>query len=378
MKVADLVAVMKRLAPLEYAESWDKVGLLIGSADRELKGPVLLTIDLSEAVIDEADRVKAGAVIAYHPPVWEPLARVTDATPRQRVVMWALERGLAGYSPHTALDAVPGGVTDWLCEGLSGGSNGRILGDVRALRSHAERSPTREVKIVTFVPRAELDRVRDALASAGAGIIGQYVRCSFATPGQGSFVPGEGSRPHVGVPGRLERVDEMRLEMVCSKAALPLAIETMRRFHPYEEPAIDIVELQPIPRRSAGSGRRLVLDKPATARELAERLKAWVGRNRASFATAGREDVPITRVGVVPGSGEGLSRLARDEGCEVFVTGEMKHHEVLGALNAGMGVVLGGHTATERGYLPRLRDRLAKEGVEALVSQADREPLITI
>jgi dinuclear metal center YbgI/SA1388 family protein len=358
---------------------------------------VLLTIDLTERVMQEAIAMKAGAVIAYHPPIFEPLARVTDATPRQRVILHALEHRIAIYSPHTALDNIPGGVTDWLCEGLSLGDPtptraGKIHGDCRALAPHARAPRTQEVKLVTFVPEREADRVREALASAGAGMIGAYQVCSFSTPGTGTFLAGEGTNPfttstgRTAAPGGLERVSELRLEMVCSKAALPLAMETLRRFHPYEEPAIDAYELMPEPKRSAGSGRRLVLDKPATVAELAQRLKAFTGRDSVRYALADPSyDRPVKYVGVVPGSGEALSRLAREEGCEVFVTGEMKHHEVLGALNAGMNVLLGGHTSTERGYLARLKAAmeqlepgLTQDGRRVELSREDRTPLVTV
>ena len=183
----------------------------------------------------------------------------------------------------------------------------------------------------------------------------------------------------VGQPGQLERTEEVRLEMVCGASALPLAMEMIRQFHPYEEPAIDVFPLAPQPTRSSGQGRRLVLDKPATVAELAQRLKAFLKRDRIRYAIAG-EDHPVTRIGIVPGSGASLSRLARDEGCELFVTGEMKHHEVLGALNAGMSVILGNHTSTERGYLPRLAQQIQKAapGLSVLVSRVDQDPLITV
>ncbi len=390
MDIGDLVNIMQRLAPLDHAESWDKVGLLAGDRTRPLAGPVLLTIDLTERVMAEAIAMKAGAIVAYHPPIFEPLTRITDATPRQRVILRALEHSIAIYSPHTALDNIPGGVTDWLCEGLSGGEAapgraGKIHGDCRALAPHARAPGTQQVKIVTFVPEAQVEKVRGALASAGAGIIGGYQVCSFATSGTGTFLGGESTSPAVGKLGELERVSEIRLEMVCSKAALPLAIETLRRFHPYEEPAIDAYELMPLPRRSAGSGRRLVLDKPATVAELAQRLRAFTGRESVRYALADPDhDRPVKYIGVVPGSGESLSRLARQEGCELFVTGEMKHHEVLGALNAGMNVLLGGHTSTERGYLHRLRyaieqadASLAAPGA-VVVSKVDQTPLVTV
>ncbi len=381
MLVSDLADVMQRLAPLEYAESWDKVGLLAGDAGRELAGPVLLAIDLTEHVLEEAVGLGCGAIIAYHPPIFEPLARVTNATPRQRVVLRAIEARIAIYSPHTALDAVAGGVTDWLCEGLSEGSAGKVNGDCRALTPHPHHSPTQQVKIVTFVPEADVDRVREAMASAGAGLIGEYHLCSFNVTGTGTFVGGQGTRPSVGQPGRLERVSEVRLEMVCSQAGVALATELLRRFHPYEEPPIDVYELRPIPARHEGSGRRLVLDRPATVAELAQRLRGFLKRDRIRYALADpRDDRPVTRVGVVPGAGESLSKLARSEGCQVFVTGEMRHHEVLGALNAGMSVILGGHTTTERGYLPRLKERLeaTAPGLRAVVSQTDQDVLVTV
>jgi dinuclear metal center YbgI/SA1388 family protein len=379
MNVQDLVQVMQSIAPLEYAESWDKVGLLVGDSGRELTGPVLLTIDLTERVLAEAMKLKASAVIAYHPPVFEPLSRITDATPRQRIVLRAVEAGIAIYSPHTALDAVPGGIADWLCEGLSGGETGSIKGDCRALTPHAKLPFTQQVKIVTFVPAHDSEKIRGALASAGAGLIGDYQLCSFAVSGTGTFLGGEGTTPAVGRAGSIEHVAETRLEMVCSKAALALALETLRRFHPYEEPAIDVYDLVPQPSRSAGAGRRLALDHPETVAQLAQRLKTFLKRDRVRYALA-FDDRPVTRIGVVAGSGESLSKIARTEGCEVFVTGEMKHHEVMGALNAGMSVILGNHTSTERGYLPRLATWMSEVAPElrVVVSTVDQDPLVTV
>src|SRR5262249_16907459 len=156
---------------------------------------------------------------------------------------------------------------------------------------------------------------------------------------------GDESSPTVGAKGRLESVAEHRLEMVCSRAALPLAIETLRRFHPYEEPAVDVYELVARPQRQGGPGRRLTLDQPAAMPELCVRLKRHLGITMVKLARAG-EDRPVKRIGVCAGSGSDLATLARAEGCEIYVTGEMTHHEVLAQLNEGMSVILAGHTNT--------------------------------
>lgn len=378
--VGDLARAMQSFAPLEDAESWDRVGLQVGSRSQSIDGPVLLTIDLTEKVLEEALSVRASVILAYHPPIWEPIDRLTDATPKQKLLLRAIRAGLAIYTPHTALDAAPGGIADWLCEGLSAsGVVGKVAGDCRALEPASRRDANREMKIVTFVPTSHVEAVRNALASGGAGIIGKYRVCSFAIDGTGTFLGGEGSRPAVGEAGKLEQVAEVRLEMVCSRAALPLALATLRHFHPYEEPAIDVYALEGEARRGVGPGRRLVLDRPATVRELAERLRGHLDRVRLRMALVG-DDWPVTTLGVVPGAGASLMKSAMAQKCEVFITGEMKHHEVMECIGSGMGVLLAGHTNTERGYLVRLAERLRglMPGTEFRQSVADRDVITSL
>lgn len=378
MLVSDLTAAMQAIAPTRYAEPWDNVGLLLGDPDRPLRGAVLLTIDLTEAVVAEARDMGAGAVVAYHPPLFHPVKRITASTGTGRVILAALEAGLAVYSPHTSLDAAPGGMTDWLADGLIP-RDGVAKADRRALRPHIARRETEEVKIVTFVPEVSLDQVRAALASGGAGRIGGYELCSFSSPGTGTFFGAEGTDPAVGEAGRLEQVQEVRLEMVCSRKALPVAIETLRQFHPYEEPAIDVYDLLGRPERKAGAGRRLVLDQPTTVEKLAQSVKEYLGVRGVYVAKAeGRGSELVDTIGVCCGSGGELAEVALAEGCHVYITGEMKHHETLAAVEAGMSVITAGHTATERGYLPHLATRLRETlpGIRVEVSHTDRSPFV--
>jgi dinuclear metal center YbgI/SA1388 family protein len=384
--VGALVNAVEGIAPLALAEPWDRVGLHIGRRDDVLTGPVLLTIDLTEDVMDEAVSMGASAIVSYHPPIWEPLTTLTDATAPERIARRAVAAGIAVYSPHTALDATPGGVTDWLCEGISGSTEaGVIRGDCRALVPACLARGGEKVKLVTFVPEGDVDTVRNALGTAGAGVIGAYRLCSFGSVGEGTFFGGAGSHQQTGKSGRLERVEERRLEMVCSRSALPLAVETLRHFHPYEEPAFDIYELVPAPERQSGPGRRLVLDQPATLAAIAGRLRTHLGRSRLKVAYPNREgddgkDRAVRSIGVVPGAGASLLERAAAEGCELFITGEMRHHDVLAAQNRGVRVMLAGHTNTERGYLPRLVGVLGSRlaGLDIQISQRDRDPLVEV
>ena len=366
---ADLVAAIDKLAPPSLAESWDNVGLLAGDRGAALAGPALLTIDLTERVMDEAESIGAGAIIAYHPVIFSPIKRLTADDAKQRLVLRAVRAGMLIYSPHTAIDAAPGGLNDWLVSGVGDG-------DCRALTMNQDT--VARVKIVTFVPPAHVERVRNALASASAGRIGGYELCSFAAPGTGTFLGGEGTNPAIGEAGRLESVDELRLEMICNRASTALAIETLRSLHPYEEPAIDVYELAPLPLRNAGSGRRVMLDQPLMFTKLLENIKAHLGVERVKYATPWQEpDHPVRSVGVCAGAGQSLLGPAADQGCDVFLTGEMRHHEILSALERNIAVVLAGHTNTERGYMPTFAKRLAQvePSIEFRVSEVDRTPV---
>ena len=366
--VRDLVGAIDSIAPFAFAEDWDNVGLLVGRPDNPVQR-VLCTIDLTPAVMDEAVAERAEAIVSYHPTLFKPFKRLAEGTPAERMAMRLLERGIAVICPHTALDAAQGGLNDWIAAGLG-------TGDVRALVPHAALPATEETKIVTICPQEAIDRLRDALAAIGAGVIGGYERCSFEIKGNGTFFGGAGTEPKVGQPGRLERVEESRLEMVCPKRALALAVETIRQFHPYEEPVVEIYPLAPRPERGIGGGRRITLDAALSADDIAARLKKRFGVTSVGIALP--EGAPLSHrtIGISAGSGGEHLDAAIAQGCSLFVTGECRHHDVLAALAQGCGVLVAGHTNTERGYLPVLAERLGDilHGVQFVVSKADRDP----
>lgn len=374
MLVSDLASAMHSIAPLDLAEEWDNVGLLFGDGSRALAGPVMLTIDLTTAVVDEALAMNAGAIIAYHPPIFRPFKRLTADSMHGSLLLRLIERGVAIYSPHTALDAAPGGVTDWLIDQAC--ETPPAPGMRAALTPAADREGNQTHKIVTFVPKDAAERVRAALAAAGAGSIGSYELCCFTIEGRGSFKGNDSSSPTFGQRGQLESVDEVRLEMVCGQSSLAAAIEALRSVHPYEEPAVDVYTLAPKPRRGAGSGRIVTLERPTSAEVVTNRLKQRLKLSHVQLALPPQAAV-LSRIAAVPGSGAALLDAAMDAGADCFITGEMKHHEVLGALDRGCAVILAGHTETERNYLPVLATRLKgiNTAFDARVSRADASPL---
>lgn len=378
MQTAELVALMEQLAPPELAEDWDNTGLIVGDPDDDLTGPVMLTIDLTMPVVAEAIEHSCGAIVAYHPPIFRPIRTLTPDAPKGRVLLSALGAGIALYSPHTALDATTGGVADWLLDGcMSDDGVEGVQDDRLALNPFGRVDQGATHKLITFAPREHAEAIRDALARAGAGVIGNYTHCAFFTEGRGSFLPGPGASPAVGEPGTLESVQEVRIEMVLGLRSLPAAIAALRAAHPYEEPAFDVQALAAPPDASRGPGRCATLPREIDPASLAQRVKRRLNVPKVTLASVGR---PIRRVGVCPGSGASLIDAAIAHNCDAFVTGEMSHHETLAANDAGLSIILAGHTETERGYLPVLASRMQKlaPALEVVISRADASPFQVI
>ena len=369
MIVRDFIEHMETIAPPEAAESWDNVGLHVGSIHWPARR-VMLTIDLTDDILEEAISQKAQLIVAYHPLVFEPLKSLTDRTMKERIALRAAGEKIAIYCPHTALDAARGGVNDWLAAGCG-------AGDVRALDCARSLPESEQCKIITFCPADAADQLRNALAAVGAGRIGDYEQCSFETLGMGTFLGGADTKPLIGRAGRLERTEELKLEMVCPESALGLAVLTLRRFHPYEEPPIEVHKLELRPDREIGSGRRVILDQRVSLKELVERIKKQLGVRQVQVAAARRSARTIQRIGLCAGAGQSFLDTAIAQRCQVFLTGEMGHHHILDAQARGCSVILAGHTNTERGYLKVLKRTLQglAPGATITVSRRDAHPL---
>ncbi|HEX3356799.1 MAG TPA: Nif3-like dinuclear metal center hexameric protein, partial [Tepidisphaeraceae bacterium] len=258
MKLQNLIAALEEIAPTRYAESWDNVGLLVGDPEQSVSR-AMLTIDYTSAVADESRTEKCDCVIAYHPPIFETIKRLTSNS----LIFDAIRRGVAIYSPHTALDVASGGTNDLLADILA-------LIDRSPLKS--SQTASKQYKLVTFVPANAEEKVSESLFAAGAGRIGDYSSCSFRTPGTGTFFGEPGTNPTVGQAGKFEQAEEIRLETVVPLNRIDDIIRALKQTHPYEEPAFDLVQLAAAP-EGVGIGRIGKLPGDATADMLINRIK---------------------------------------------------------------------------------------------------------
>lgn len=349
VRIHDLTGLLNALYPPALAESWDNAGLQVGDPSAPVRG-VLVCLDPSEKALEAAAALSVQALISHHPLIFSPLRTVAPTDETGRVLFGAVRAGIAVLSAHTNLDRGENGLNDWLAErlGIEGGQP-LVLGEPDL------------VKLVVYAPAGYEDAVAEALFRGGAGQIGNYDGCSFRTRGTGTFRPGSGATPFVGEVGRTERVDEIRLETILPRDRIGRVVERMKKAHPYEEPAHDLIPLGNR-RGDVGLGRIGKLPASLSLDAFAARVKTSLGS--PSVRVVGDGTRQVRKVAVCGGSGASVLGEALRQGADVLVTGDLKYHEARRAESEGIAVVDAGHFATERLMVPHLAAALRRGAEE--------------
>ncbi|MDI6692939.1 MAG: Nif3-like dinuclear metal center hexameric protein [Anaerosomatales bacterium] len=356
VRVRDVAELLQHRFPSSWAEPWDSVGLRIGDPERSVER-VYVALDATVASIREAAAHGCQALVTHHPPFLGDLRSVTADGGAGTIVVEALSLGVAVISEHTNLDRSPEG---WKALAARCG-----FGSVRPLERSLE-----DVDLVTvFAPEGAEDRLIDAMARAGAGRIGTYERCAYTAPGIGTFTPLPGSAPAYGDGGHTS-VPELRIEMVAPPGDGERVARAAREAHPYEEPLITVARVSR-PRAQASLGA--VAD---TARMTLDELAATVSeRLEVPVRVWGPPDTELSRIAFANGSGGSLIPAARAAGADAIVLGEVRYHDALTALEAGLTIVEAGHDATELPLVDVLAGVLTESlGSDAVVQQP-RSPM---
>lgn len=366
IKCGEIAEYMEELAPPQLAEDWDNVGLIVGSRQKKVER-IMLCLDASSEVVDEAVENKVDMIISHHPLIFKGIKKINDESSIGKRLLKLAENSISLYSAHTNLDTCEDGVNRQLAQVLE-------LINIINLNTYREEEV---FKLVVFVPVSHNDAVREAVSREGAGWIGNYSSCTFSTCGTGTFKPLEGTNPFTGSIGKLEKVDEYRLETVVPESRLKRVINSMIKAHPYEEVAYDIYPLK-IKGKTYSLGKIGNTNKPVDLMEFAELVK---------------EKLKIENVRVIGGCKDKISRVAVfcgsfdrdwvdfDSGeFDVLVTGDVKYHDAVDIVEAGKCVIDAGHYGTERIVLPSLKQMLARKfnNVEIILSSMVKDPFKVI
>ena len=314
----DITNFLESLAPLSLQESYDNAGLITGDINAEIT-TVLITLDVTEKVVDEAIQKKARLIVAHHPIIFTGLKKITGKNYVERTIIKAIKNDIAIYAAHTNLDSVDGGVNHKICEKL-GLQNCKIL----------QPAGGQLKKLVTFVPVDHVVQVREAVFNAGAGNIGNYDSCGFIAEGLGSFRGNEFTNPFVGKKGEIHLEKEIRFETIFPGYLQGKITAALQKSHPYEEVAYDIY---PLDNKfdKIGMGMVGTLAKPVTENEFLKQLKSTF--NTGLIKHTALMGKPVQKVAVCGGAGSFLLNAAIAANADIFVSGDFKYHQFFDAEN---------------------------------------------
>jgi len=345
MTIQDVTNYLESFAPLQYQESYDNAGLIVGNSKNEVTG-VLVCLDSTEEIVDEAIERKCNLIVAHHPIVFSGLKKITGKNYIERTVIKAIKNDVAIYAIHTNLDNMLSGVN-------------AIIGKKLGLINSQILSPSKNNlrKLITFVPVSHAEKVSESLFVAGAGNVGGYDECSFNSLGEGTFRAGESTNPFVGEKGKRHIEQEQKIEVIFPIDKERTVLAALMESHPYEEPAYDILQLQNN-NPTIGAGLIGELENEVDEITFLKSLKPLMKTDciRHSSLIGGK----VKRIAVCGGSGSFLLKHALQQKADVFITGDFKYHEFFDAENRIIIADIG-HFESEQHTIELLADKLKEK-----------------
>jgi len=344
--INDILSCLDAAYPFAWALTEDRVGLQIGDPQAKVT-TVLVALEATLAVVAEAEAQKAQLLLTHHPLLYQPAYDIREDRPQGKLLAALVRAGVAVASCHTNLDLAPEGLNEHLAHQLG-------LTDLEVL---AQVSQDAWLKLAVFVPVGYEDQVRAALVDDRVGVIGRYADCSFAARGQGTFRPLEGAQPFRGEVTALSRAEESRLEVLVPESRVTPTLVRLRAAHPYEEVAYD---LYPLANQGLTLGFGRVGRWPGSLfwEEVVQRVKKVFAVS--GVRVWGRPPNAVSRGAVCGGSGGDLIGQAQAQGAQVFITGEVRHHQAVPGPEEDFAIIEVGHFASEVVFMPAWAEQLAQ------------------
>ncbi len=363
----EIIQLFEEFSPKKYALDGDAIGLQIGTLNKRVQN-VMIALDVLENVVDEAIEKNVELIIAHHPLIYRPLKNIATENPGGRLIEKLIKHDIAVYVAHTNLDVAEGGVNDMLADALQ-------------LENTSVLVPTFEhklKKLAVFVPEDHAEQMLSTLGKAGAGAIGDYSQCSFTSSGTGRFLPGSGTNPTIGKTGKLETVEELKIETIYPEYLEKQVVAAMIKAHPYEEPAYDLYPLD-VTGEQLGLGRIGVLKEEMLLKEFAAFVKEALGVS--GIRVVGNLGDRVKKVAVLGGDGNKYYSQAKIKGADVYVTGDFYYHTAHDAQNIGLNIIDPGHNVEKimkKGVAARLKKLSGERGydVKFIPSKLNTDPFI--
>jgi dinuclear metal center YbgI/SA1388 family protein len=356
LSLDNVITKLNNFAPKSLAEPWDNVGLLVEPVTKKNIERILLTNDLTEDVMEEAVKVHADLIISYHPPIFVPLKSVTGRTWKERIIATCLENRIAVYSPHTSFDAVSGGVNDWLASAFETKSvKPLIQSDVSGSRSKLYQVEMTDPVIEPAESGSVLYQIKKYMEESTRGTREKLI---------GDICVSHG---------------ELKLTVWCSKFSMSLLAEIFHsNVHKTGKERFRVLKYEYVPPHGVGMGRLCCLKRPLQLAAVKELVKKHLNLQHIRVALARQKHMEslVSTIAICAGSGSSVLKGVK---ADLYLTGEMQHHDILDAVHKDTHVILCDHSNTERGFLKVFAKKLATElcggSVDVMLSETDRDPL---
>jgi dinuclear metal center YbgI/SA1388 family protein len=361
MKIKDITNCIEEIAPLNFAEDFDNVGLLVGNYNTVVTG-VLVTLDTLENIVDEAIDKNCNLIVSFHPIIFAGLKKINGSNYVERVILKAIKNDIAIYAIHTALDNSNYGVNAKICEVLNLQNTKILIPQDNTLK-----------KLTTYVPVENAEKVRNSLFKAGAGNIGNYDQCSFNAEGIGTYRGNENSNPVLGEKGKIHKEKEVIISVIFEKNKEKSLLKSLFKSHPYEEVAYEIVSLDNN-NQEIGIGMVGELNEQMTEVDFLKFLKTTM--NAKGIRHSKLLNKPIKKVAVLGGSGSFAIKNAINANADIYITADIKYHEFYKAENKLIIADIG-HYESEQFTKNLLVDILTKKfpNFAIILSQKNTNPI---
>lgn len=345
MKLSELTQNVEKRLPLSLQEKWDHGGLNLGDPSWDVRS-ILFAYDVCHEVIDEARRKKCELIVSHHPFRMSADVNIDVGSYEGQIIAPCITHKIALYSCHTHHDASRDSL------------NFSYLKKLGVKNPQPMTQTTQKLyKLVTYIPKSHTARVMDALFAAGAGHVGPYSECSFRGPGTGTFKGDDTTQPAIGKKLQRENVSEDRLEVLVTPEAINPVVINLKKMHPYEEVAYDILELQN-QRNDVGLGAYGSLEKATPLKTFLSTVKKVFATPNLRFVDSRQEK--ITRIGICTGSGASLIDQAIALNLDLFITGDVKYHQAIHAKREGLAIADVGHFYSEKNSVSVLKNIFAE------------------
>ena len=345
MKIKEILNILDNIAPFSLQESFDNSGIQFADLDTPIT-KTLLSLDVTQEVLDEAIKNKANLIITHHPLLFSPLKQITKQ--KNPLLFRAIINKINLIAMHTNYDLAENGLNDYV---------GNLLGikKITPLQSSSEKI----FKFAVYVPVQHADKVNQAIFKAGAGKIGRYAETSFNVAGKGTFKPLQGTHPFIGKIGKREEIQEIKIETIVTERDLDSVIQAMKSVHPYEEPAYDVYELKTKP--SYGVGIFGEINKEVEISEFSLEVKNKLQAHYIRLIKSNEQK--IKRVALCTGSGGSLLEQVNTKDADLYITGDITYHTALRSKELGLNVLDVEHFDTEKFFVESLHEQLIKFGI---------------